>query len=211
MNVITQLNKCLRLHNKNNVTRSAGLLEHFLAMQRAKLANRFINNNHRRGKLLDVGCSSYPIFLLTSKFVKKIGMDKDSFPLPKVARRFKLVNYDIEKGGRLDFEDKSLKVVTMLAIIEHIEYKRLNSIMKEVNRVLEEDGICIITTPSLWSDGILKMMSSVGLVSKVEIQDHKTHLNNKGILRLLKKANFKRVNSGYFELFLNRWFVAMKS
>ncbi|NQV00187.1 MAG: hypothetical protein HQ538_05595, partial [Parcubacteria group bacterium] len=79
MNVITQLNKCLRLHNKNNVTRSAGLLEHFLAMQRAKLANRFINNNHRRGKLLDVGCSSYPIFLLTSKFVKKIGMDKDSF------------------------------------------------------------------------------------------------------------------------------------
>lgn len=69
MDIIARLNKYLRLSGHRNVTRGYGLLEYFLAIQRTKIANKFIDGAHRNGRILDIGCGSYPIFLLTSKFI----------------------------------------------------------------------------------------------------------------------------------------------
>ncbi len=41
-----------------------GVLEHFLSIQRSKLANRLVNPEHSQGRvLLDVGCGAAPFFL----------------------------------------------------------------------------------------------------------------------------------------------------
>lgn len=76
MGIRLWFNKYLRNSVKIKVTRGYGLLEYFLAIQRARIANKFIEDTHKNGRILDIGCGSYPIFLLTSKFMEKIGIDR---------------------------------------------------------------------------------------------------------------------------------------
>lgn len=205
------LSRYFRILNNRKVTRSFGLLEYFLAIQRAKIANKLIIQENKNGRVLDIGCGSYPIFLMTAKFNEKFAIDKIQHFASRVSKRLKLVNRDIENiSNNFPFEDNSMDVITMLAVIEHIEYSKLMDILSEAHRILKAGGICIITVPSPWSEFILKMMSYLHIVSRIELQDHKTMLKNCKILEILRKAKFKNTRSGYFELCMNRWFVAKK-
>ena len=58
-----------------NVTRGSGYLEKFLAKKRLQMANKLIPTSFRQGKILDIGCGSYPYFLLNTPFRKKYGID----------------------------------------------------------------------------------------------------------------------------------------
>ena len=49
-----------------NVTRGYGLLETLLSNQRMKITNKLIKNHHKNGAILDIGCGTYPIFLVNS-------------------------------------------------------------------------------------------------------------------------------------------------
>lgn len=61
----------------------------------------------------------------------------------------------------------------MLAVIEHIEPERLDGIIGEVRRILKSGGLLIITTPASWTDGLLRFMARLHLVSRTEIDEHK--------------------------------------
>lgn len=200
----------LNFKKRKHVTRGYGLLEYFLAAQRAKLANKLISQEHREGTIVDIGCGSYPIFLLTTKFVKKFGIDKSSSLTRNIFKKFNVINYNIEKGSKLPFKEKSVDVVTMLAVFEHIEYDILVETMAEISRILKPEGLCIITTPACWTHSLLIIMGKLKLVSAVEISEHKSIYNNKKIINLLNNSGFSSVKSGYFELFLNRFFLARK-
>ena len=210
MNIAKRFSKYINNFPQTSVTRSYGLLERFLALQRAKIANKFISSEHRKGKILDVGCGTYPIFLLTSKFVEKFGIDKTQFLGSGVSRRINFINYDIEKGNKLPFNDNCIDVVTMLAVMEHVKFSNLIYSMSEIYRVLKPRGICILTVPSHWAEYILDIMANIKLVSKIEMEDHKSKLSNSKIIEILKAANFNTVDFGYFEFFVNRWFLAKK-
>jgi len=210
MEIVSIFNKYGRRSIKNNVTRSFGLLENFLAMQRAKMANKIISDKHRSGRVLDIGCGSFPIFLLTTKFLKKFGIEKNEAILKTPFKKIIFVNYDIEKGDVMPFEENFIDIVTMLAVFEHIEYKRWMTVLSNLYRILKPNGAFIMTVPSTWSYHLLRLMSVCGLVSRKEIEDHKTNLSSAEIIRKLKNANFKNIRSGYFEGFLNRWFVGEK-
>lgn len=206
----TRLRKFMRYFNGNNVTRSYGFLEYFLAILRARMAHKIISKEHKRNRILDIGCSSYPIFLLTSKFVEKFGIDKQYSAPTQVSKRFKLVHYDLEKDDLLPFEESFFDVVSMLAVIEHLEFNDSVQVLSEVYRVLKPGGICIITVPSTWTDKMLHTMAHLSLISRVEIEDHRSNLRSSRIVKILRQAKFSAINSGYFEFFMNRWFVAMK-
>lgn len=65
------------LKNKNShITRGNGLLEGFLSRQRCLMANRLISKEKRQGRLLDTGCGTYPLFLLSTEFSNKFGLDR---------------------------------------------------------------------------------------------------------------------------------------
>lgn len=193
------------------VTRGSGLLEVFLAKKRAKLANGLITKSQRSGRILDVGCGSYPYFLTTTKFKEKYGID------PSV--NLSLVNdagiilkkIKINKNA-LPFKNNYFDVVTMLAVFEHIENNDLIAVIKEIRKILKKDGILIITTPAPWSDKLLHNMAMVGLISSEEIHEHKHNHSKLKIENILENAGFKKgkIKSGYFELSFNMWFTANK-
>lgn len=193
----------------NQATRGSGLLETFLAKRRVKLANSFIPDAARKGKILDIGCGSYPFFLLNTNFKEKIGID---YSLKKDLKYQGIALYNNSIEDKLLFEDNTFDVITMLAVFEHIEPNKLPTLLAEIYRILKPGGIYIMTTPCVWSDKLLRFLASIKMVSAEEINEHKDAYNHERIQEYLINANFnkKDIKLGYFEYFLNNWAIAKK-
>jgi 2-polyprenyl-3-methyl-5-hydroxy-6-metoxy-1,4-benzoquinol methylase len=159
-----------------NPTRGSGLLENFLARQRSNQANKLITPHYRSGRILDIGCGRHPLFLAHTSFSEKFGLDKtvdDASQAFYYERGIRLIDYDIEAGGRLPFDAEYFNVVTMLAVYEHLEQESLQLILGEVHRVLRPGGFHIATTPITWTDVLLRCMARLRLVNSAEIDEHK--------------------------------------
>ncbi|MCL5884159.1 MAG: class I SAM-dependent methyltransferase [Deltaproteobacteria bacterium] len=195
------------------VTRGYGVLEHFLAEQRIKATNRLIPPESRRGRLLDIGCGTYPLFLTKTEFAERYGLDKVA-ECGATAGPFEgilLTRWDTGTDG-IPFESGFFDVVTMLAVFEHIEPMLLPGILSEIHRVLKPGGRYILTTPARWADGLLRAMARLRLVSTAEIEEHKDAYTHEKLRVLLEEANFRRedLRFGHFEMFANLWAMAMK-
>jgi len=178
------------------------------------MANRLIPPAERKGCLVDVGCGTKPVFLLRTEFAVKIGLDKrPSGSLVKSIQNpdLCLAKFDIEKEGHLPLRSDSVDVVTMLAVLEHIEPERIIPLLVEVKRVLKPGGAFVLTTPAAWTDRLLRLMAALRLVSPLQIQDHKSAVSLKGLLALLRQVFLEnRVRLGYFSMLMNLWAVARK-
>lgn len=204
------------MSNNTTVTRGNGLLEGFLSKQRCLMSNKLIPDNYRSGKILDIGCGSYPFNLLNTKFSEKYGLDKfidETYKDNLENGKINFLNFDLEKDSKLPFEDNFFDVVTMLAVFEHIEKDKLTSLITEIKRVLKKDGIYILTVPAYWTDKLLRTLAKFGLVSKEEVEEHKDSYTHKKIFYYLNSAGFnnKDIKAGYFEIFMNLWLTAKKT
>ena len=193
--------------SKTSVTRGYGLFEKFLARERARVANGLIPNKLRQGKILDIGCGTIPLFLLTTQFAQKFGLDPALKENLRTNRHIILKKFDIEENIELPFQNDSFDVVTMLAVFEHIESDKLVDVLKEIKRVLKKNGRFILTTPCPRADKLLGFMTKLRLVSQEEMNEHKGAYHKVSIACFLDNAGFKRENMklGYFEFFLNNW------
>lgn len=199
---------------ESNVTRGYGFLERLLAVLRFKMANRLIPPSSRSGRILDIGCGTSPFFLRNVDFSEKFGLDKidrnsrDHAGMPDVV----FVNHDLELDPRIPSDSDRFDVVTMLAVFEHIEPRHLPGLVNEIHRVLKPGGCFIMTTPARWTDGILRMMAKVKMVSPEEIAEHKDTYTPAKISSILGQTAFTQTNVrlGYFELFMNIWMRATK-
>jgi len=189
-------------------TRGHGLLESFLAQKRAAIAEGLISDGLRTGRILDIGCGSVPLFLLSTRFAEKHGIDQiaQTQDVPRI--NYQTVNAG--RGQRLPYDDGYFTVVTMLAVIEHMEPDDASVILKDIRRLLKPGGQIILTTPASWSDKLLRVMARMHLVSPEEIKEHKDTFSHPKIRALLETAGFDRVETGYFEMGLNLWARATK-
>ncbi len=195
---------------KEHATRGQGLLEPLLARQRAARANRLIPAELRNGRILDIGCGSFPYFLSHTSFKEKFAIDQ--LPLKMEGNAIQWHRLDLNSKPQLPFESGYFDVVTMLAVAEHLNPTSLEQLLKEIHRALRADGQVIITTPSAWSDGLLHLMARTGLVSAEEINEHVFAYNLPLLGWYFGRAGFemRRVKFGYFELGLNMWAVALR-
>jgi ubiquinone/menaquinone biosynthesis C-methylase UbiE len=202
------------LADPSRVTRGKGLAEALLARKRSRMADRLIPAWHRNGRVLDIGCGSFPLFLSQTSFRERHGIDRVPHSATEEcsSRGINLVSQDLESNPRLPYPDKSFRVVTMLAVFEHLDPKRLGVLISEVRRVLEPGGLYVMTTPASWTSGLLRLMARLRLLSCEEIDEHKHQYRQSEIREVLTSGGFHpaRVELGHFELFMNNWGVATK-
>jgi SAM-dependent methyltransferase len=117
---------------------------------------------------------------------------------------------DLNKDPSLPFEGGYFDLVTMLAVAEHLSPSSLVSLLEEVHRVLKPGGRLVMTTPAAWSDGLLRWMARVGLVSQEEINEHVFVYTLPLLGWYFGRAGFEMLNVhfGYFEFSLNLWATA---
>ena len=195
----------------HNVTRGYGFLEGHLARKRAGQANSLILQSARKGRGLDIGCGTFPHFLMNTNFKEKFGIDSSLSEKVKEVKGIKLLKTHIQKK-KLPFEDNFFDTVVMLAVFEHIEFDNIPFLLHEIKRILKKNGQFIITTPSPLAVWPLLILSHTGFISKVEIEDHKHALEKSYITDVLMQAGFSQKNtkSGYFEFGMNMWFDVRK-
>lgn len=194
-------------------TRGKGLLEPLLARWRAGKANTLIPAGLRSGRILDIGCGSYPYFLSHTSFQQKFAVDQ--LPLdPASASQFQIHHYTINLNQKpeLPFEEDFFAAITLLAVVEHLDPASMAKLFKETYRVLQLGGMVIMTTPAVWSDGLLKAMARLGLVSAAEIDEHAYTYTLPLLGWYFGQAGFEmeKIRFGYFEFTLNMWATATK-
>jgi SAM-dependent methyltransferase len=185
-------------------------MEPLLAKLRARQANHLIPETLRQGSILDIGCGSYPYFLSNTYFREKYALDRtrSTTEIPDI----NWYTFDINISPSLPFEDNTFSVITLLAVIEHIDPEILVSLFSDIHRILKPGGVLIMTTPAAWSDHLLHWMSRLHLVSKEEIDEHVYAYTLPLLGWYLGKAGFgmERIKFGYFEFMLNLWALAYK-
>jgi SAM-dependent methyltransferase len=193
--------------SQSNPTRGKGLLEPTLARWRAQRANQLIREDLRSGRILDIGCGSFPYFLSHTYFAEKFAIDQVT---PSVEGNIHWHMLDLNAAPSLPFDDQFFNVVTMLAVTEHLNPDSLVLLFRDVYRVLRPGGTLILTTPASWSDGLLHFMAHVGLVSKEEIHEHVFAYSLPLLGWYFGAAGFSmtKVRFGYFEFGLNMWGLA---
>jgi SAM-dependent methyltransferase len=174
-------------------------------------AHKLIPNSARSGRILDVGCGSYPTFLLNSGFAERYGLDRVA-PADLREPGLTILNRDVADAAGLPFEDRFFDVVTMLAVFEHLEPVVLARLLPEIHRVLRPSGVYVMTTPAGWTDAILKTMARLGLVSREEVDEHKAAYSHGRIVSMLSGAGFDAglIRFGTFEAGMNLWVRASR-
>jgi len=196
-----------------DMTRGKGLLEPMLADLRAQRANKLIPSSLRTGRILDIGCGSYPYFLAHTSFAEKFAIDQIPLPQQTAAElRIESFTLDLEVKPRLPFQDNFFEAVTLLAVVEHLDPAHMAALFKEIYRVLKPGGQVILTTPAAWSDGLLKVMARINLVSAEEIHEHAYAYTLPLLGWYFGQAGFEmtKIKFGYFEFMLNMWATAQK-
>lgn len=194
-------------------TRGRGLLEPLLARLRTQRANRLIPSQLRAGRILDIGCGSYPYFLAHTAFKEKFAVDQLPMPAELATRHeIEFFELNLNQAPKLPFEADYFDAVSLLAVVEHLNPDSMAILFQECRRVLRPGGLAVLTTPAAWSDGILHLMAHLNLVSSEEIHEHAFAYTMPLIGWHFGQAGFQmsKVKFGYFELMLNMWATAIK-
>ena len=181
-----------------------------LAHLRTQRANRLIPSDLRAGRILDIGCGSFPYFLAHTSFQEKFAVDQ--LPMQKetaAQNQIEFFSLDLNKEPHLPFEENFFSIVTLLAVVEHLNPDSMALLFRESYRVLKPQGMVIMTTPAAWSDGLLKFMARINLVSAAEIHEHAFAYTLPLLGWHFGQAGFamSKVKFGYFELMLNMWAI----
>ncbi|PLX82185.1 MAG: class I SAM-dependent methyltransferase [Desulfuromonas sp.] len=160
---------------------------------------------HESCRLLDIGCGWDAKFLreMEPYIASGVGVD---FKAPKLVHG-KIRTERLMISDSLPYADDSFDLVTMLAVLEHLE--RPAAILQEIRRIMKPGGELVVTVPSKAAQPVLEFLAfRLGVVSKEEIADHKAYFDRRSLTRLLSDAGYEVRVHRYFQLGMNNFCVA---
>ncbi|MFM7425521.1 MAG: class I SAM-dependent methyltransferase [Elainella sp.] len=159
-------------------------------------------------QLLDVGCGHSATFLKAAANRIKSGIGVDFKVQPMQFQNIQTIQ--LKLADVLPFADASFDVVTMLAVLEHIEQEK--PMLQEVRRVLKPDGRLILTVPSIWAQPLLELLAyRLKIVDEREIRDHKRYYNRARLETVLvQTTGFRGFRHRYFQFGLNNFCTVIK-
>jgi ubiquinone/menaquinone biosynthesis C-methylase UbiE len=155
--------------------------------------------------LLDVGCGREARFLqdVAPYIGTGVGID---IKAPRV-NTDKIHTFSTVLHESLPFPDNSFDIVSMLAVLEHIEHEE--AIIREVRRVLRPGGFFAGTVPSKIAKPVLEFLSfKLNMVNPEEIRDHKRYYDKESLHELLSSLGFTTITHSYFQIGMNNFFSA---
>ncbi len=169
---------------------------------------RVISHIPKNSVVLDVGCGRTAAFLkaISPRIKQGFGVDfkTDDIQFNNIqTTQLRLENH-------LPFKDSTFDVVTMLAVLEHIDKEQ--EILSEIYRVLVPRGKLVITVPSLRSQPVLEFLAyKLKIVSEAEIRDHKRYYNRDKLKKvLIEVTGFQEFNHQYFQFGMNNFCTVVK-
>jgi 2-polyprenyl-3-methyl-5-hydroxy-6-metoxy-1,4-benzoquinol methylase len=158
--------------------------------------------------LLDVGCGSQARLLreIEPYIGRGVGID---FKAP-VFETAKLTAISVTLDDALPFDDRSYDVVTMLAVLEHLQKPQM--ILREIARVLRPGGGLILTVPSWSAKPVLEFLAyRLGIVNPDEIRDHKRYFDRADLFAAMAEAPpLSMREHRYFQCGFNNFLFAVK-
>ena len=183
----------------------------YLSFQRKRYENdlEIVKNYHKYGDILEIGSAPYHFtFCLKKLGYSVIGLDISPERGADFIRKHDLyiIKCDIERN-KIPFHEGRFNFIIFNEIFEHL---RINPIfaLREVNRVLNPDGILILSTPNLYSImNIIKFILGKGCCGdpykefeKLYTLGHMGHVrlySTKEIKNFLEKTGFKVIKVLY--------------
>lgn len=146
----------------------------------------YLKNTNPR--ILDIGCGTGKNLEQLKKYGKIYGLDNSKEAI-KFCNQRGLKNIRLGKAENMPFKSDSFNLITLLDVLEHTDD---NKTLNEVYRVLEKDGLLILTVPAfswLWSDWD-------------KVLHHKRRYNLNNLAKLLQKHSFTVSYATYLYSFL---------
>jgi SAM-dependent methyltransferase len=144
-------------------------------------------NSHRDGgdtiRILDVGCGTGANLEMLAQFGAAEGVDVSDDALEFCRQK----GLKVQKGlaEEMPFADKSFEIVTALDVVEHLDDDIAG--LKEMNRVMADDGRALIFVPAfMWLWGV-----------QDDISNHRIRYTKKQIVERLEKAGFEIERATY--------------
>jgi len=157
--------------------------------------------------MLDVGCGWEARLVRAAEpyvaFAEGVDFKAPELSTPKLRTR------KLSLLSTLPFNDVTFDVVTMLAVLEHLEDPE--GVVAEVFRVLKPGGLLMMTVPSNASQPVLEFLAfTLHVISEEEIRDHKRYYNRRSLVGLLDRNGFHVERHRYFQFGMNNFAVARK-
>jgi len=185
------------------------LFEKFLSYLRIRKIASYFNKNDC---VLDIGCGQDIILYKIIKDRIKVyyGIDNCDFTLWANNAKFSFLQLDLERKTPLPISDKSFDKVILLAVLEHLN--NFEFILKEGFRVLKDNGLLLITTPTPRAEKVLDFLAKLKIVNPETIRQHKTYFSHDHLREILINAGFKdsKIKIGLFEFGFNIFCMAQK-
>ena len=157
--------------------------------------------------LLDVGCGWEARLLQTLEPEIGSGTGIDRVAPDITRQKIKTIQVDLE--GAFPFKDDAFDVVTMLAVLEHLNQPVLT--LREIRRVLKPAGALVITVPSHAAKPVLEFLAfRLKIVSAEQIADHKKYWNRADLKNAAMEVGLTMKVHRYFQLGFNNFAVLIK-
>lgn len=114
------------------------------AIERYKVIEEFMFSYiNRKSRILDIGCGTGGLikYLKKEQYINLYGID----PIEKYVEKANDENITVGTVYNIPYDDNCFDIVILDQVLEHLN--DLNKAMKEIHRVLDKGGICIIGVP----------------------------------------------------------------